>query len=222
MTDRESKRPKQQRSRETLERIVAAAERLLEDTPFERISVAEIVSEAGSTVGSFYARFPSKESLLPVIYERYDGLLRAEIDAFLASTARAELTLREVCRRSVAQIARMFRDRKWLMRAMALHARTHPAAVGTEPRLHRQQLHRRWGDVFLSCSPEIRHPSPEIAVHLGLFMVVATCRDKILFGDSPHSAAVRIGDKRLVTELSRALYAYLTLSDAENTPRRSK
>ena len=47
--------PKQERSRQTCERILAATEQLLRDHLFEQISVADIVRTAKASVGSFYA-----------------------------------------------------------------------------------------------------------------------------------------------------------------------
>ena len=56
--------PVQQRSRETAERITAAALSLLERKSFAELKVTEIARKAGVSVGGFYARFPSKEALL--------------------------------------------------------------------------------------------------------------------------------------------------------------
>ena len=63
--------PLQERSRETADRFAAAAEDLLRDRSFEEISIQDIVRRAGRPTGSFYARFASKEALLPFIYLRY-------------------------------------------------------------------------------------------------------------------------------------------------------
>ena len=60
--------PLQDRSRRTFEAILDATETLLARRPFEEISIAEIVLKAGSSTGSFYARFPAKDALLPALY----------------------------------------------------------------------------------------------------------------------------------------------------------
>src|SRR5712692_6140240 len=56
--------PQQARSRATLERVLGATQELLAEKRFEETTVVEIVRRAGSSVGSFYARFPDKRSLL--------------------------------------------------------------------------------------------------------------------------------------------------------------
>ena len=62
--------PLQRRSRKTMERLVAATIRLLEHRSPAEVSVQDIVSEAGSSVGSFYARFKSKDDLLEYVRTR--------------------------------------------------------------------------------------------------------------------------------------------------------
>lgn len=83
--------PKRNRSRDTLERFAAAAEELLRDRPFERITVQGIVRAAGRPIGSFYARFEGKDALLPVLYERYDRTLGRHFQARFGEVAWDEL-----------------------------------------------------------------------------------------------------------------------------------
>ena len=72
------RRPMQERSQRTLERILSAAETLILEVGFEGATVAEIVRRADSSVGAFYTRFKDK-----------DALLRCLIDRFFHATMRA-------------------------------------------------------------------------------------------------------------------------------------
>src|SRR5688572_16612275 len=56
--------PRQRRSERTLERIGKAVRSLMAEKRFEDITVDEVVRRARTSVGSFYARFPSKDALL--------------------------------------------------------------------------------------------------------------------------------------------------------------
>ena len=76
--DPEMRPAKQGRSRQTLERILRATRELLQEKEFEEITVAEIVQQAQSSCGAFYARFPSKEALLPALYDAYSRSLSTE------------------------------------------------------------------------------------------------------------------------------------------------
>src|SRR5258706_6103465 len=79
--------PLQARSRDTVRRFAGAAEALLRDRPFERITIQDIVARAERPIGSFYARFKSKEALLPFLYERYDQSLAQYLESRLGNVA---------------------------------------------------------------------------------------------------------------------------------------
>lgn len=76
--------PRQLRSRATMERIMTAAEQLLEERPFEQITVAEISALSKSAPTAFYARFSDKNALLLEIHERF---MKGAADAIAAAFA---------------------------------------------------------------------------------------------------------------------------------------
>ena len=53
---------KQARSRETRDRLLAVGRELLDRGGFEETHIADIVRDAGCSVGAFYQRFPDKEA----------------------------------------------------------------------------------------------------------------------------------------------------------------
>jgi AcrR family transcriptional regulator len=61
---------KQQRGRQTYDALVDAGFRLLETKDLDKISIAELSTEAGYSIGAFYARFNSKD-------EFFDALVAA-------------------------------------------------------------------------------------------------------------------------------------------------
>ncbi|AKH42251.1 AcrR family transcriptional regulator [Altererythrobacter atlanticus] len=63
--------PRQERSRETEQRFLAAARELLRERSFSDLSVAELAARAGRSVGVFYRRFPSKEEFLDLLMRNY-------------------------------------------------------------------------------------------------------------------------------------------------------
>ena len=70
MEDVAARPPKQHRSRQTLQRIVRAALELIGQDGVEGTTVGAIARRAGSSVGSFYARFEGKTDLLLYLDER--------------------------------------------------------------------------------------------------------------------------------------------------------
>lgn len=57
-----------EQAQQTRQRLFDAAYALLQETPFEKITIREIVQRAGVSTGTFYLYFPSK---LDVYYETY-------------------------------------------------------------------------------------------------------------------------------------------------------
>ena len=70
MGEAAARSPKQHRSRRTLQRITRAALELVGQNGVEGTTVGAITRRAGSSVGSFYARFDGKGDLLRYLDER--------------------------------------------------------------------------------------------------------------------------------------------------------
>jgi AcrR family transcriptional regulator len=202
--------PQQQRGQRTLERIIEAAEALLENKPFETITLAEIVQQAGTTTGSFYARFASKEALLPHLYERYDARLQEGVGARLAGIDWARLDFPGAIRKIVDGVVAPYLERPWLLRAMAIFARTHPEALPEDVYERRREFHDQFVTVLRTYADAIDHRDTDQALRFGLFMIASTARDKLLFGKSPHAQLTDVSVPTLKHELARALHAYLT------------
>lgn len=119
--------PRQARSRQTLDRLLAAAERLLAERAWDRIGVAEIVAEADASVGAFYARFDDKDALLDLLADRY----RADMARFaeqLATAVRAapQRDREQALRNFIKSLVKAHRSRRALLRALALRALLRP------------------------------------------------------------------------------------------------
>ena len=77
--------PKQERSKQTKEKIVQAAIKLFQERGYEKTTSNEIAAEAGVSVGSFYVYFTDKRSLLLTIFDRLaDDLYKVVFDGLNA------------------------------------------------------------------------------------------------------------------------------------------
>ena len=213
--------PKQGRSKRTLERTLSVVECLLRTKPFEAISIEEIVEAAGSSVGSFYARFGNKEGLLPHLYERYDGDLRKRIDDFVAGREWAKRTIEEQAHWFAGLHVDMYRKRRWLMRAVGLYARQHPSPLPGALRRSRSSLHRRITETFEPHFDRIPSTNVRKKIELGLYFISAICRDKILFA-GPHAQVTKVTDAQLKHELTRMFLGYLGVAEGRPGSARSK
>jgi AcrR family transcriptional regulator len=202
--------PLQERSQATLRALLAATERLLAQQHFEDISIHQILAESGVSTGSFYARFHRKEDLLPHLYQEYSDNLRARMAASTDPARWQGVALAARIRALVRDAVAAYRERRGLLRAVALLARSRPAALRRSALRERDDQYKAAAAVLLECRDEIVHADPDLAVQVGIFFVLAACRDKILFAEAPHPASVDITDERLAGELAHALHAYLT------------
>src|SRR5213080_4486402 len=62
--------PLQSRSRASLERVLEAGQKLLEEEGWEGFTVQEVSRRAKVSIGSIYARAPSKDALFMAVYDR--------------------------------------------------------------------------------------------------------------------------------------------------------
>lgn len=197
--------PKQARSRRTLQAIVDAALTLLAERGLEGATVHEIVERAGTSVGSFYARFGGKDDLLRYLELRLWDDARARWDETLAGEAWDDLELVEVVDglvRTLVEAERVgARQRRALGRRTA-GARTDPAA----------DFHAHLLDgvraLLLDRRDAIGHPDPPTAVRLGYRAVVGAIRECDARGDD-------LDDDRLIGELARLYLAYLGAAGAD-------
>ena len=205
--------PLQARSQQTLESILDAAEALLREKNFGDISVSEIILRAGASTGSFYARFESKDALLPALYKRYNRNLPDRLRPLEQQLREGPLTLPLFCRIIVDVFADSFEERPNLMRAMVLHARR----TGTEVAVYlpeRSKLHDQLVALFVPFHSQIPHPDKRAAVRAGLFFAVTSLREYLLFPDAPFATATQLSAERLKVEAAHALWAYLTMEPA--------
>ncbi len=201
--------PKQDRSRETQARILKATARLLEKEAFESISVRRIVDEAGTSIGSFYARFRDKNALLSVLYAEYEEQLQVRLARLEASTADAR-SLQEVAELIVLHFVDTFGEIPNLSRALYEYATRSPEAAESKKLAERRRAQYAFLlDALLSFRDVITHSDPVRAVDLGLYFVVVACRNRLLYPLAPQTRTLMISKKELKLELVRLLTAYL-------------
>jgi AcrR family transcriptional regulator len=205
--------PTQARSRATFDRLLSAAVELLAERRFEDTSVTELVRKAASSVGAFYARFESKEALLHELDVRLFEVGRAKWREFLAPERWEGASAAQILEDFVARLVDARRERRGLLRALAIYVRSRP---GSEFAKRSAKLNRllteRLTDLMLTRRQEIGHPRPVLAIAFALEIVDSVTRDAILFADTGLAPA-RVSDAELKAELLRALKLYLRLKE---------
>lgn len=194
--------PLQARSRRTLERIVQAALRLFSRGGVEGTSVHAIVDEAGSSVGSFYARFDGKEELVRFLEARVwdDALTRWQEG--MEGGRWEEGSLDRVVDGVVQLLLRTERTDADQRRVLSRDA---PSASGAAR--FRTAVRGDVRRLLLARRSEITHPDPAGAVDLLFAVLVGGVRELVREELDPETG-----------ELSRLALSYLRPRSQEAAP----
>lgn len=192
--------PKQDRSRQTLERIVAASLELLATEGPAGLTVHKVVAKADSSVGSFYARFKGKDDLLDYLGSRIWTEALDRWTQALESRNWGELTLPEMVEGSVGLLIDAQRSRSAYLRALDWAA----AGPTDAYRTFRTELLSGLGDILLRRASEMSHPDPRLGVRIGLRAVLGIVEAEF------RESRDRLSRETLIEECRALLLAYLT------------
>jgi AcrR family transcriptional regulator len=198
--------PQQRRSRRTLDRIVRAALDLLAERGVEGTGVHDIVERAGSSVGSFYARFEGKEDLLLHLEETLWADAERRWSEAAAAGGWDELGLEALVHAVVGILLQAYRVGARQRRVLE-GRRGRPGGSAQARRFH-ERLRADLRELLLAHAPRIGHPDPTLAVDLGLAVVVGAVRE-IQESDELRGALPTLDDDALVAELARVYLGYL-------------
>lgn len=202
------KAPKQPRSRQTMERFVKAAIRLLDTRLWDDIGVSQLAAAAGSSVGSFYGRFGDKQALLDLLDERYADELTTWLAQHVQEARARRLPLAERVRQFITEGVVFHRRYRGLLRTLISYTRAHQAIRFTERTRQMNAQLPALLESFSECRAEITHPDPERAVFDAFSFTYTAMRERILFPESIPEPFERRDDE-LVEALTHNFLAYL-------------
>lgn len=201
--------PRQERSQKTLERLLDAAETLIREGGLEAVTIPAVVERAGSSVGSFYARFADKDALLETLHVRACAQTVATADRLLDPKLWEGRTLEDVIEGTISVAVRLFGSRRSVIAAFQRALGAQPGYAMRRAR-NGVELGERALRLFLVHRERIGHPAPEVAIPMVLRVVTATLEQRNAFA----SAGVRevdVDDDALAEELRRMVVAYLAI-----------
>jgi AcrR family transcriptional regulator len=208
---KKSLEPQQERSRESLQKLLKAAIEVLGQHGVEGTTIPRIAHHAGLTPGSVYRRFRDKEALLETailgMLERQDENLRT-----MTPDIAREIPLAVFAEQTINGIVVAYRARAPLIRAMRrfVQGRAHTAFWRKADRLE-IRTYEQLVNLFLTHSERINHPDPRTAVATGLMMVISTVMELVVTHKdlSAWKGLLPGDDQALKRELVRAFLSYL-------------
>ena len=211
MTSPRFRPPQQTRSQETLDRILDAAEQVLEEKSFTEATLAEIMDRAGVTVGAFYRRFPDKDALLHLIDQRFFQDLYRRADEVLDVERWRGAHIADVVDEVTRTGVELYRRRKGIIRSLFLRARVDPVIQLTARKVN-EHYFAKLRAVLLDPEryAEVTHADPHRAIALGFRMFLGALRETTVFSETwPEDELL---EPNLASELSRQYLGYLGVS----------
>lgn len=214
-------KPKQERSRRTLEKLLGATAAMLEKHGLDGATIPRIAAEAGVSVGSVYRRFEDK-----------DALFRAAFLELIERTAEANrrnlrpeifvgLTLEAVTMSLVRAMLRQFRTHPGLLGALDHFLENHSDPVFRERALGMiAGNYDRIAAVLLLFRDRIAHADTRRASLFAILGAVTVIQARTLANDLVWQAVAPMDDRELEAEVTHSIVAYLThppLEEVEST-----
>jgi AcrR family transcriptional regulator len=190
------KRPRQERSRFTVEAILEAAADILVRDGYERLTTNRIADRAGVNVASLYQYFPGKEAIVAELRRRHGAAERtAAREALVLRRGQGlEVTLRALVARGVA--------------AHAVAPALHRAFAEHMPALRYREIEEADAPVFAEMRRFLERSAEGVPdVEFAMWMVATTAHAAIHNGVVERPEDVESG--RLVDELVVLLMRYL-------------
>lgn len=208
--------PRQARSRETVRRLLDAAEIVLVKYGAQGATLPRIAKQARLSPASVYRRFRDKDALMRAVFRRFNERSEGAVDeGFRPETVRP-LGLRQFSRRVIHGMVEGFRINAPLSRAAIQYAEQHPDMDFVKKSAESEaRSFQRMVQTFLLWRDEIRHPDPEQAIRFGFLVVACVLKDLILFDRiRAMSRVMPVDDEVLKNELPRLFLLCLGVDES--------
>jgi AcrR family transcriptional regulator len=216
--------PQQERSRESLRKLLKAATEVLGQHGVDGTTIPRIAQHAGLTPGAVYRRFRDKDELLETailgILERQDERLKASMTPDMT----AKIPLDVFAEQIIGAMVVTYRANAALLRALRhfTQGRANTEFIRKAAKLEVRTL-ERLVDLILAGRTNIRHPNPRTAVSLGLLMITSTLYELVVMPVSAKQWRDLLpkDDQALKRELTRAFLRYIEV-DSRPPPSRHR
>jgi AcrR family transcriptional regulator len=204
--------PQQARSRESLNKLLRAAQEILGQKGVEGATIPVIAQHAGLTPGAVYRRFRDKDALLEAVIlsmlKRQDEGIRVALTPDMAR----QIPLPVFAEQLIHSTLVSYRRHAGMIRAMRQfsQARLQTPFFRKVARLEVSTYHYLV-ELFLERREEIQHPEPKIAVSFAIMMLISTLTELVVAeGDLRlWKTLLPRDDAALKAELARAFLSYL-------------
>ncbi|MEU3617995.1 TetR/AcrR family transcriptional regulator [Streptomyces sp. NPDC006872] len=201
--------PQQERSRESLERVLDAGFEILAEDGWHDFTLARVCERAGVSVGLLYRRFHGREELLAALQDRWlNAVDRTREELASRPISWAEIDASEAVRVAIGGVVDSFLRQEPATHVLGRHGAFDEA--GLERMAKISQDYATWyRDGLMHHADVINHPDPARAIDFSYRLVLDIVIRRTTHGDS-YDTGTTIGDwDAFSAELWSVCCAYL-------------
>ena len=204
--------PHRKPARETLERILSAAEDQLREQELDAFTIQAVLQRTGLSVGAFYSRFPDKTALIHELQERVHLRVEARISNNLSLETEVVQSLEEAVDSGFGVLIRHMLDERRLFSAFIMLSVFDPVMRerGEQFNLERK---RAIADLLVPFREQIGHPEVDLAIDSAYAIYSSTMRGRLVYYGSPNDMQFGVNDDILFGNLKRSLALFLRGTD---------
>jgi AcrR family transcriptional regulator len=193
--------PTHKKGRDSQDRIVQATLTLIETLPFDQLTIASIMEEAGMAVGTFYRRFKSKQGVLPFVFKAYDDLF---VDWARGFTEAGPTSPDEMIELVVRRTGQLYSMHAGLIRTVHLYDRLHPEMRSTKS--DRRGLYELFGAVL---AKDVDYPTKDDLTRgrMAMLTMVSVMTEHFLYSDHSPASNTNLRNRDVQDLLIRMLRA---------------
>jgi AcrR family transcriptional regulator len=203
--------PRQARSRETLKRLLDAAEKVIAKHGLEGATLPRIARQARVSPANVYRRFRDKDALIAAVFSRFSDIQAEHADQPLDTEPIKKMGLRAFVRQWIGALLTSFRARTKLVRATIEYTRQNSERSFIQRQLELEgRSFDKMAEALLIFRDEMRHPEPEVAVRWAMLMTGFALMELVIFDHEKLAGRLLpMDDERLQEELVLGFLGYL-------------
>lgn len=203
-------KPKQKRSRETLERMINSAKELILEDSFQKASVQMIAKNANSSIGSFYNLFKDKEALLRCLLDRYEEEILEKV-VELRKNTKDVVSMSERGRIWIKLLIETMRKERGLLRTRILYNLNNPNKISDYRKEQNAKFMQSVLEFFLQSLNEIRRSDKKKSLEFILMIIDYSLVYRILLEELKENMFADFDDEALLKEFHEIFVSYLRL-----------